>query len=88
MQHIQVSIEANNDGAHHFQDGLACVGKNSGRDMEWGYTDKDGKVVIEHQFNVPAEFVNGLAFVRIGSLKDGTQGYINHKGEFVWKLTK
>ena len=29
--------------------------------------------------------MNGLALVRIGDIKTGTEGYIDKTGKFVWK---
>lgn len=48
----------------------------------WGFMNKEGKVIIKAQFDYIDYdgFVNGLCWVR----KNEQEGYINHKGEFVW----
>ena len=47
--------------------------------------DVAGKVVVAKQFSKPSDFINGLALVRIGDIKTGTEGYIDKTGKFVWK---
>jgi len=44
---------------------------------KWGYIDRDGKVVIEPQFDRAFEFSEGLAVV----WKDGVCGYIDQNGK-------
>ena len=59
-------------------DGLAAIKENG----KWGYVDKDGKVIIEPQFEEAHSFLNGYAAVKA----HGKWGYINEKGKLVnWK---
>ena len=53
----------------------------------WGFIDRTGRVVIrlDPQTDFAGGFVGGLAPVR---LKDGSVGYINSKGNYVWNPTK
>ena len=53
--------------------------------MKWGYMNRKGEIIIARQFDYPADFKKGLAKVRLGSFKDGTEGYIDHAGKFVWQ---
>jgi serine/threonine-protein kinase len=46
---------------------------------KWGYKDKDGKVVIQPQYNSAANFSEGLARVRLGY----KYGYIDQMGTVV-----
>lgn len=56
-------------------DGLAAIKENG----KWGYIDKDGKIVIEPQFEEAHSFLNGYAAVKT----HGKWGYINEKGKLV-----
>ena len=47
---------------------------------KWGYIDREGKIVIEPQFDKAFSFDNGLALARRNEKK---KGYINTEGEFV-----
>ena len=60
-----------------FSEGLAPV-VFGGKWPNWqeGYIDKDGKVVIEPQFNEARWFSDGMAAVRIGSGNNAKWGYI------------
>jgi hypothetical protein len=51
------------------------------QDNNWGYKDKEGRVVIEPQFGDARKFENGLAVV--ASRKDGLLGVINTEGRFI-----
>jgi hypothetical protein len=51
---------------------------------KWGYVDRTGKTVVEPQFDYTYGFHGGLAMVLI----DDKFGYINPKGEYIWKPTK
>ncbi len=46
----------------------------------WGYLDKDGKIVINPQFNQANVFVNGLALVQS---PDNKYGYIGEDGKYI-----
>ncbi|MCR5679211.1 MAG: WG repeat-containing protein [Prevotella sp.] len=57
-----------------FHQGLAATKKEG----KWGYIDKNGSVVIKHQYNEAEDFdTDGLAWVR----NDSTWVLINSKGE-------
>ncbi|MEM9416377.1 MAG: WG repeat-containing protein [Planctomycetota bacterium] len=60
-----------------FWDGLAPMEQ----DGKWGYIDRDGDWVIAPQFRKAAHFQGELALVISGL----DVGYINRRGEFVWK---
>jgi hypothetical protein len=51
--------------------------KSGGR---WGYIDKQGKIVINPQFDRAWDFLGGLAWVMIGD----KLGYIDKEGKYVW----
>jgi len=55
-----------------FSEGLLAVR----RDGKWGYVDRSGKAVIDHQFDSAGEFSEGLAGVSTG----GLYGYIDRSG--------
>ena len=50
---------------------------------KWGYIDKQGKMVVNPQFDVAHPFVDGLAAVRIGDESTGKWGYIDKQGKMV-----
>ena len=60
-------------------DSLAAIEENG----KWGYVDKDGKVVIEPQFEEAHSFLNGYAAVKV----HGKWGFINEKGKLVIEET-
>jgi len=65
--------------ANDFSDGLAGV---SFGDQGWAFIDRSGKVVIPGKFAwVYGGFRHGVAEVAF----DGKRGYINKKGEWIWK---
>ncbi|MBN1908594.1 MAG: WG repeat-containing protein [Pirellulales bacterium] len=67
-----------------FEEGMAKVVDASGS----GFVDLDGKQVIPCTFKSADPFKNGLALVRVGPFcddKTGWEGYINKKGDFVWR---
>ncbi|PIY34717.1 MAG: hypothetical protein COZ08_00380, partial [Bacteroidetes bacterium CG_4_10_14_3_um_filter_42_6] len=57
------------------QEYIACARK----EKEWGYVGKDGKWVINPQFESAANFNNKLARVKSG----GEWGYINDEGKYI-----
>lgn len=61
-----------------FSNGLAVITK----DLKSGYLNRDGKVVIEPQFDYATPFVDGIALVNIGE----KWGFINTQGEYVLPL--
>jgi hypothetical protein len=50
---------------------------------KWGFIDKQGKLVINPQFDRAENFVDGLAPVRIGDEKTGKWGFIDKQGKLV-----
>ena len=64
------------DNAWYFSEGLVRVMIGD----KWGYIDREGKIVIDPQFDLAFSFNNGLALVR---KNDKKKGYINTEGEFV-----
>jgi len=63
--------------ASEFSEGLALVEK----DLQFGFIDSTGQVVIDCQFYDAGNFHEGLAY----AAKNGKYGYINKKGDFVFK---
>lgn len=63
------------DNADLFIDWAAAYEKGG----KWGFVDKEGKTVIEPQFEEAKSFSNGYAAVK----KDGKWGFINKEGEIV-----
>jgi hypothetical protein len=61
--------------------GFAFVG------ARWGYINSSGKLVIRlgGQVDYAGPFLNGLAYVR---LKDGSYGYIDKQGRYLWYPSK
>ena len=66
--------------AGEFSEGLAAVGVPGSK---VGYMDRAQRIVIQPQFDKGWPFVNGLARVKIGK----KIGYIDKKGNYVWKPT-
>lgn len=67
------------EAANNFSDGLAGVQIN---DSTWAFIDRDGKVMIPGPYNwIYGGFQEGLAEVAF----EGKRGYINKKGEWIWK---
>lgn len=59
-----------------------CI--NGSCPSKFGYIDKAAKLVISPQFDEAGDFRGGLAMVKIA---DRT-GYINKRGEYVWKPSR
>jgi hypothetical protein len=53
--------------------------------LPWGYIDHAGKLVIPANFDSADDFSGGLARV---SLADGSDGYIDKTGKYVWQPSK
>jgi len=66
------------DEAKSFSCGMAAVRV----DGFWGYLDKSGNLAIRAVFNSASDFRDDLAWVMTN---EGDTGYINTKGDFVWK---
>ena len=75
-QHWGVSEHASIQQICPYQDGLAAF--NVGR--SWGLLDKNGRVVLEPEFDWIDGFSDGLAAV---GTHDEKTGYVNRKGELV-----
>ena len=67
--------------ANTFHEGVSC---NNLSDDDYIYTDTTGKQIIERHFKYARIFQEGLAFV---TEMDGTQGFIDHSGKMVIKLS-
>lgn len=67
------------DSALEFAEGLAVVGKKSGRDLRFGFIDEKGVVRIPIQFQNVRSFSEGLAVV---VFRD-RHGFIDTSGKFV-----
>ena len=75
--------------AKEFSGGLAPVRPTWG--SQWGYIDRTGSMVIKPQFSTAGRFDDGIAQVCKTGLSAGVGGencgYINTKGEYIWKPT-
>ncbi len=70
-------------GGHHFpgfSEGLSAVPIKE----RWGYINRKGEIVIQPRFGTAYRFEGGLAEVWSGEPEKG-QGYINKKGQFIWR---
>lgn len=82
----QYVINPQFDRAREFSEGIAAVKVGN----KWGYIDKKGNYLIEPQFEDAGDFVGELAAVGLSSIRQGTgwkiqYGYVNKKGEIVWR---
>jgi hypothetical protein len=66
-----------------FSDGLAMVEPKANKPK--GFIDHTGKLAIEPRFTEATWFHNGLAFVTEKIKRKEVSGYINTKGEYVWR---
>lgn len=85
----KIVIPAKYAYAEDFHEGLAAVSTSSR--MIWGFIDKTGKMIIPERFSGTYGFSNGLAAVFTGGYYfqgKGKMGYINKKGEYVWKPSR
>ena len=62
--------------ANKFSEGLAVVERN----LQFGYIDSTGNMVIDFQYYDAGPFVNGLAYA---AKNGGEYGYINRTGKFI-----
>lgn len=71
------------DYIHPFQEGLAAVLI----DGYWGFIDKNGKIVIQPEFEHVRDFVEGLASFSVGAVleleDEGKFGFIDQTGKIV-----
>jgi len=75
------------DRASQFSEGLAGMISPEGK---WGYIDRAGRWAIPPQFVKVDDFWGGLARVilersEVNNTVEETWGYINRKGEVVWR---
>jgi len=72
-----------------FSEGLAVI---VDQELRCGYIDKKGNTVIKPRFRVAYPFSQGLALVELEfegrESFFGPLGYINKKGEYIWKPRK
>ena len=67
-----------------FSDGLAVIQVDDAHG-KYGYIDRSGRNVIEPSFDRAYRFENGLAKVEVIDAVGCKVGYINPRGEYVWK---
>ncbi|SMO92641.1 WG containing repeat-containing protein [Saccharicrinis carchari] len=87
----EVEIPAQFDAASNYSNGLIAVKQGA----KWGYANKKGVLKIRVQFDEATDFKDGVAAVYLGgSAKDFLDkksnvkmGYINKKGDFIWKYS-
>jgi hypothetical protein len=53
--------------------------------MQWGYIDREGQVVIPGRFHAAGEFKHGLAYASRGQAH---RGYVNKQGEYVFEAVR
>jgi hypothetical protein len=77
----QVLIEPAFSKVNYFKDGVALVGEQG----DWGYIDKNGKIIIEIQYRWATDFSEDLAQVLIRSKENGKTvlqtTFIDKKGD-------
>ncbi len=76
----------------YFSEGLAAIWGSEAHGNQYGYIDRDGKVVIPFEYDYAAPFSEGLAYVSKGASiwyetnEDGKFGYIDKAGQVVVPL--
>ena len=60
-----------------FQEGLACAGTFTTYSRKFGFIDHSGTLVIPYEYDTPANFVNGKAYIS----KGGQWFYIDRNGK-------
>ncbi|QQE12896.1 WG repeat-containing protein [Planctomycetota bacterium] len=70
------------DGALRYREGLAAFQKGT----RIGYINSAGKVVISAKFDMARSFAENVAVARETTRQSRSLGYINRKGEFVFKI--
>ena len=78
----KIVIRPKFDEAEPFKNGFARI---QNEHEKYGFIDKTGKIVIKPQFVDVENFIDGLARVEDGYEFTFLVGYINMKGNFVWK---
>jgi hypothetical protein len=68
-----------------FSEGLAAVGVEGKEGIKWGYINKEGKMVVNPQFDAAGPFTEGLAGVAKTNKEKGEVlwGFIDHKGAII-----
>ena len=84
-------IECKFENVMNFSDGMVAFSNDTTLPKKWGFIDRQGNVICEPQFAEPMFFKNGLAKVtfpmdRVTAVS--YQGYVNKKGEIVFKDDK
>lgn len=73
------------DSLLQFTDTLAAVkGFSKGGYSKWGFINKNYEVVIPYKYDAVSSFNGELAYFCVSNI----EGYINKKGEIVWKTTR
>lgn len=82
-ENMEIVVEPEYDDYKNFSEGFGIVGKKieGSYDTIYGYVDKAGKWLVEPSFTDAEPFKDGLARV----WKSGMMGYIDSKGNFVYK---
>lgn len=80
-------IEPKFESAYSFSEGLAIA---TNEDDKFGFIDKSGNWIIKPQFYWVENFREGFALVYSDGRKVSPEksGYINRKGNYIWKPTK
>lgn len=68
-----------------FVEGLAFVRKNG----KYGFIDRSSTFIIQPQFDLASSFYHGIAIIRSKQSNSKNyvfKGYINKRGEFIWKV--
>ncbi len=76
----EIVYEVEHKDIYSFKNEKACF-YDEKNNKKWGYIDKNFNIVIESQFDQPAQFKNGLALVT----KNNQKMYIDTAGSIVWK---
>jgi len=82
-ENMEIVVEPEYDDYKNFSEGFGIVGKkiDGSYDTIYGYVDKTGKWLVEPSFTDAEPFKGGLA----RAWKSGMMGYIDSKGNFVYK---
>ena len=78
----EIRIQPQYQQAQQFSEGIASVTLDSESPYRWGAIDKEGHWVIPPKFQFLGAVKGGVAYAR----QDSTKGYINLKGEWIYKM--
>ncbi len=80
-----IVIPAKFEDAEPFKEGLAAVADEDGK---WGFINRKGNLIIDYKFEEVSSFNDGIAEVRTGDDISLLYGYIDVKGNFIWRNKK